>query len=252
MIILLLFLLGLAIGSFANVLIDRLPRGESVLLGRSKCDHCRKTLSWFELVPVVSFLVQGGTCRHCKKPITLRYPLVELVSGIGLVYAFELSHQSLGLFLSSSLLFFSCLVIIVTDLHYQIIPDSMVVLVLASAILRSLAVGGTESLFSLGSLMSSFFISAFFFSLWFVTRGHGMGLGDAKLAFVLSLFLGFPSNLIMVYGAFLTGGITGVILLLGGKKTLKSRIPFGPFLVLGFVVSFWRGLSIYNWWAGIV
>src|SRR5574341_81843 len=129
----LLFFLGLAVGSFLNVLIDRLPKGESVIWGRSRCDHCKKPLRWWELMPVLSFLFLEGRCRRCHKAFTIQYPLVELATGIGFVYLggiFPPSSPLVGV-----LVLFSCLlVMLVADAKYQIIPDSMVVLGIVAAI----------------------------------------------------------------------------------------------------------------------
>ena len=210
------FLIGLMVGSFVNVLADRLPRGESVLWGRSRCDHCKKTLRWYELVPVVSYIVQFGRCRRCHKRLSVQYPVIELATGIG----FTLLH-SLPLYL----LFISLLVIFIADFKYQIIPDSMIVLGILAAVWK-----GAYLVPAIGSF-------AFLYLLWAVTRGKGLGFGDVKFAFLMGLLLGFPGVIIAFYVAFLTGALTGVILMLGRYKTWKSKIAFGPFLVLGTVVG---------------
>lgn len=207
-----LFIFGLLVGSFVNVLIDRLPRGENVLWGRSRCDHCKKTLRWFELIPIFSFLIQRGRCRRCRKKLSIQYPLVELATGIG----FTFLHS-----FPLCLLFISLLVIFVADCKYQIIPDSMIVL----GILGALWAGA-----HLTPAIGSF---AFLYLLWVVTRGRGMGFGDVKFAFLMGLFLGFPGVVAAFYVAFLTGALVAVILILGRKKTWKSKIAFGPFLVVG-------------------
>jgi leader peptidase (prepilin peptidase)/N-methyltransferase len=222
------FLIGLCVGSFLNVLADRLPRGESVLWGRSHCDHCKKTLRWYELIPLVSFLVQGGRCRRCRKKLSIQYPLVELVTAIGfvLLYPYHISFY---------LVFISLLVIFVADLKSQIIPDSMIVLGFAATILswygRSMPVGDIPQYAATG--LACFVV---FYLIWMVTRGKGLGFGDVKFAPLMGVLLGFPGVIIAFYVAFLTGAAAGVILILGRKKTWKSKIAFGPFLVLGTVV----------------
>lgn len=239
------FLVGLAVGSFANVLIDRLPKGESVLVGRSRCDWCKKTLRWYELIPVISFVIQGGRCRRCHKPLSIQYPLIELISAIGFVILYSLfSSKSLNLQISSYLIFLSLLVIFVSDLKYQIIPDSMIILGLIGAIGQ---IGAKTN-----NLFAGVGAAAFFLLLFLVTRGRGLGLGDVKLAFLLGLLLGFPSIIVALYGAFLTGAIVGVILIVRGQKKLQSKIAFGPFLIIGYCIALvWSDQIIY-WWKGIL
>ena len=213
---LLAFFIGLCVGSFLNVLADRLPRGENVLCGRSRCDHCKKTLRWYELIPIVSFLIQAGRCRRCHKRLSAQYPVIELATGIG----FTLLHS-----FPFYLLFISLLVIFVADLKYQIIPDSMIVL----GVLGALWVG-VHLIPAIGSF-------AFLYCVWAVTRGRGIGFGDVKFALLMGLLLGFPGVVIAFYVAFLTGACVGVILMIARYKTWKSKIAFGPFLVLGTVVA---------------
>lgn len=222
MTVLIFFLLGLCVGSFLNVLADRLPRDESVFWGRSHCDYCKKPLRWYELIPVVSFVLQAGRCRRCRKKLSLRYPLIELITGAAFVM---LPAQYW-------VLFSSFLVIFIADFTTQIIPDSM----LLAAAANALVVGP--------HFLSAVAAGAFFYMLWFVTRGRGMGFGDVKLAAVLGLFLGYTRIIVAVYAAFLTGAAVGVILMLAGKKGWKSKIAFGPFLILGTVVSL-----LWNFWS---
>lgn len=223
-----IFLLGLSIGSFLNVLIDRLPKGRTIW-GRSQCDYCNKKLRWYELIPIVSYIIQKGRCRRCHKRLSIQYPLVEFITGIGFVFLYP---QFVSL-----IIFCALLVVFVADLKYQIIPDSMLVIAAIGAGLGGLWV---NALAGLGAAL-------FFYMLWRITRGRGMGFGDVKLACVLGLLLGFPGIVIALYAAFLTGAIVGVILILRGKAGLKSKIPFGPFLILGFVFAYYYETSIIAW-----
>lgn len=215
------FLLGLCVGSFLSVLADRLPKEEDVLWTRSHCDHCHKTLAWFELIPLVSFFVQQGKCRRCDTKLSLQYPLVEIVTAVGFLFLYN-TPLMLGIFCVF-------LVIFISDLKYQIIPDSMtLILLVLSAIYSGLA---------LANIASGLSSALFFYLLWLVTKGRGMGFGDVKLAGVLGLMLGFPRIVFALYGAFLTGAAVGVILIFSKQKSLKSKIAFGPFLILGTIVS---------------
>ena len=223
-------LFGLAVGSFLNVLIDRLPQGKNVLTGRSVCDHCGKKLRWFELVPLLSFFIQGGRCRRCHKKLSWQYPIVELATAVGFVIVVP----------SYWIIFSSLLVIFVADFKYQIIPDSMIIIGVIGVI-GAVGVIGENVLAGIGA-------SLFFLFLWVITRGKGMGLGDVKLAFLMGLLLGFPNIIIASYLAFLTGAGVGVILILLGKKKLKEKIAFGPFLVAGTVIAFLWGEQLLAVW----
>jgi len=241
------FIFGLSIGSFLNVLIDRLPKGKTVW-GRSHCDWCKKTLRWYELIPIASWIMQKGRCRHCHRPLSLHYPLVELGTGIGFVMLYSMFHDSF-LQLFAYLVIFSALVVIfVADLTYQIIPDSMVFVGIMGVVIRGIDGGGTR----VENVASGFGAALFFFLLWLVTHGRGMGFGDIKLAGFLGMLLGFPKIVIALYAAFLTGAVGGVILILLRKKSLKSKISFGPFLILGTVTALMWGDTLVTWWKGLV
>lgn len=237
-------LLGLAVGSFLNVLIDRLPKGQSVVWGRSHCDFCKKTLRWYELIPVLSFVVQRGRCRRCRKKISWQYPIVELVTGIGFAFLFFYFSDSLIRGFAYSFIFSSLLVMFVADLKYQIIPDSMVVMGVIGILLQGQAFDARQGL---ALWLSACAAAAFFMLLYVLTRGRGMGLGDVKLAFLLGLLLGYPGIIIGLYAAFLTGAGAGVILMMAKRKTWKSRVAFGPFLIIGAVITLVWKTQILAW-----
>lgn len=213
-------LLGAAVGSFLNVLIDRIPRGEDIISKPSHCDFCKKRLRWFELVPLVSFVFQRGRCRRCSKKLSMQYPLVESATAIGFVL-FTPHVLTLAVFCA-------LLVIFVVDLKHQIIPDSMTGIVFFAAIARGPGIG---------EVISGAVAGMSFYALWRVTRGRGLGFGDVKLAAALGLVLGYPHILIGLYTAFLTGALWGVILMITRRAGMKTKIAFGPFLVLGWTVS---------------
>lgn len=258
-----IFLIGTCGGSFVNVLIDRLPSGQPIGFERSQCPHCQKRLSWWELVPIVSFIFLGGRCSQCKTRISWQYPLVESVSGLSFVLVFNKSLLVSRLQLASilNLVFWFFIVglliaIFVIDLKHLIIPNKLVYFGIFW-VLTALFVDNFYSLIrwesiessklaSLGWLPSSFidlgysvftthFLFAimgavFFLVLIVLTRGKGMGVGDLKLVFFLGLLFG-AYLLDLIYLAFLLGGFAGIVLLVFQKKGLKSKVPFGPFLV---------------------
>lgn len=244
-----LFLLGIFIGSFLNVLVDRLPREESIIKGRSHCESCGHTLFWYDLIPLFSFLQLQGKCRYCNVSLSLYYPLVELVTGVFFVLTFIfIPSESImyyvlsikGLISLSYYLFIvsSLIVIFFTDLKYGIIPDK----VLYPAILITFSYILLNTNYMLQNYLLSAIGACMLFLLLFLgTRGRGMGFGDVKYAFFMGLLLGFPHIVVGLYIAFLTGAAISLILIVWGKKKLKgSTIPFGPFLVFGTLVSlFW-------------
>jgi len=262
-----LFLLGLAIGSFLNVLIDRLPVGENVFMGRSHCDFCKKTLRWYELIPLFSWIIQGGRCRRCHKRLSIQYPLVELITGIGFILIYYprwipvFTGMTGGAGTTGNvnivsfaylLIFSSLLVIFVADLKYQIIPDSMVVVGIIGALIRLIGfIGQIRPIEFLPYFLSAVGGASFFLFLWILTKGRGMGLGDVKLVFFLGLLLGFPGIIVALYAAFLTGAAVGVILILRGKKTLKGKVAFGPFLIIGTVFALQWMTPIIRFWASL-
>lgn len=239
----LILLFGLAIGSFLNVLIDRLPQGQDVLWTRSRCDHCKKTLRWFELIPLYSWIYQRGHCLRCRSNLSVQYPLVEFTTVAGFIIGYSLFNYppvgeagSLIQLFAYWLIFSSLLVIFVADFKYMVIPDSMIVVGILGVLIR--LIGHISSIGLIWSFIASGVgASFFFFLLYLVTKRRGMGLGDVKLVFLLGVLLGYPRIIFALYAAFLTGAAVGVILMIGRKKSLKSRIAFGPFLIIGALIT---------------
>lgn len=229
MVLFILFLYGLAVGSFLNVLIDRLPNEESVLWGHSHCDYCKKRLRWFELIPVFSYIILGGKCQRCQKKLSLQYPIIELLTGILFVW------------IHSPFIILACavLVIFVADLKYQIIPDQMLIIILLFLL---------PNMRSVDHVVAGIAGFLFFWLLWFFTKGKGMGFGDVKLAGLIGLGLGMPLTIVALYIAFLTGAMLGVILLLGRVVGMKSKIAFGPFLLVGAIGAQVWGQQLISLW----
>jgi prepilin signal peptidase PulO-like enzyme (type II secretory pathway) len=243
------FFIGTIIGSFLTVIIDRLPRGESIIEGRSHCDHCRRTLNALDLVPVFSYVFLGGKCRYCKKRLSLYYPIIELITGAAFVLVgYILVGMHTNLFLEDIryvvaavyflLLVSSLILIFFIDLRYGLIPFTIV--------LFALFVTFLWYAFSLPSGYLNPFLSGlgaftFFLILFFATKRRGMGFGDVMYAFLMGFVLGFPKIILGLYIAFLSGAIISVgLLLLKRKKLHGGTVPFGPFLVLGtFICLFW-------------
>jgi len=262
-----IFLLGLVVGSLLNVLIDRLPKEEQVLKGRSHCDHCYHQLAWFDLIPLLSFVFLRGRCRYCGKKISWQYPLVELITGVMFLIvsnrAIEQSSSPVIVTLLHCYIVASLIVIFFTDLKYGIIPDKIVYPVVVLMILFRFVPPSEESkslLRHLGGvtlpisyyLLVAFGVAGFFWLLILLTKGRGMGFGDVKLAFLMGLILGFPKIIPALYFAFLTGALVSVILILSKRKKFGQTIPFGPFLVGGTIFSLFYGNEAIKWWLSII
>ena len=248
-------LLGLAVGSFLNVLVDRLPRSKSIVKERSHCDKCKKTLKWYDLIPLFSFIILKGKCHYCSTPLSFYYPVVELTTGIlfvvvlffvGSINVINFINFIFYLFLIGSLI-----VVFFADLKYGIIPDKIIFPAIAVSFLYFLInhspASPTGGSLIINHLFSAVGASLFFLLLFLITKGKGMGFGDVKFAFLMGLILGFPNIIVGLYVAFLTGAIIGCILILWRKKRVfGTAIPFGPFLVIGTLVSIFLGNFLFQ------
>lgn len=234
-----IFLFGLIVGSFLNVVIYRLPRGGSIVFGRSGCTHCNAKLAWYDLIPIVSFVVLAGRCRSCGKAISPIYPLVELYSGLIFVLAYFLfAADGWASWVFSIFILETFFLLAVIDFHHLILPDSLLVTIAAGAVifsatLRIVGLGsGYWKLFSTDSLIGAGLLFAVFFLIWLITRGRGLGFGDVKLAGIVGLLFGWWSGLIIVYVAVVIGALLGFLLLLTRKANLKTKLPLGTLICL--------------------
>lgn len=236
--------IGLALGSFLGALTHRLPGKESFVSGRSRCPRCGAQIRWYDNIPLLSFLLLGGRCRSCGRKISLRYPLIELASAIGILGIYVLDLES-PIFLILILLL--TISIFVIDLEKKIIPDELIFLGFGLTILALLLGWGNNLyLHFLGGFASSLFLLL----IHLVTRGKGMGLGDVKYALFAGTFLGFPGAVSWLFLSFLTGAGVGVILILVGRAKLGKHIAFGPYLTASFLVTAIIGESLVKWLIG--
>ncbi|MDD5032749.1 MAG: prepilin peptidase [Candidatus Pacebacteria bacterium] len=242
------FIFGSVIGSFLNVLILRRGTGEGVFWGNSKCFSCGKKLKWKELFPIFSFLAQKGKCRGCKSKISWQYPILETITGLLFLLIFNFKFLIFNQFSNFHLLgivFFLWLivsiliVIAVYDFLHFIIPNGYVWFFNALAFNYMIYFSSFSLYDFLLDLSAGFLFGGFFAVLWFLSKGKWMGFGDAKLALGLGWFLGFEKVFFGFLFAFWVGSIIG-LLLISLKKGygLKSKIPFGPFLVFGSLLAF--------------
>ena len=239
MIYFLIFIFGLAIGSFLNVVIYRLKTNESILIGRSHCPKCGAILKWYDLIPVLSFLIQKGECRYCQKKISFQYPLVEIITG--LLFVLILSKFGFDLLITYYLLLITCflIVIFVYDLRHYLILDKIVFPAIIIILFYQVFIGNF-----LNTFLSALLAGGFFLSLVIVSKGKWMGMGDVKFAILMGLILGWPNILLALFLSFLSGAIIGIILIFFGKKGLKSQIPVGPFLTISTIFILFYGNQI--------
>lgn len=242
---LLLFVFGCLIGSFLSVLAHRVPRGENWMSGRSRCPECGATIRARDNFPLVSWLVLRGRCRDCGKPISPRYPLAELATGLLLAATYlilgddPLWELPLGLVL--------CVVLVtitLTDLDLRLIPNKFV-LAGAVAAVAIVAVGDVDALPTRAIAATA---GGGFLFLVALAYPRGMGMGDAKLVAMMGLYLGRAVAPAVLIG-FAAGALVGVAMMARqGAGARKQAIPFGPFLALGGIVGLWFGDDILDWY----
>lgn len=239
-------------GSFLNVVIVRFNTGFSFVSGRSMCFSCGKKLHFFELIPLVSFVIQRGKCSGCKSRLSPQYFLVELLTALTFFSTFYIIHPedviSWVIFFLTLVIFSVLIVIVAYDIRHMSIPNlfSYMFAVLSICVLF---LKHYPSMPSLLDMLSGFILSSFFLFLWIITRGKGIGLGDAKLALGMGWFLGFSSGVASMFLAFWLGTAYVLILMVWQKYkkvkrlTFKSEIPFGPFLIVALYICFFFSLS---------
>lgn len=258
-----IFILGLIVGSFLNVCIYRLPRNVSIISPPSSCPACNTPIKPYDNIPVLSYIFLRGKCRKCREKISMRYPVVELLNGI--FYAAVFYFFGLGWHLPF-LLFFSSAMIVITfiDLDFQIIPDKITLpgivigLIGASFLLPdpftpSLHHSITPLLPIVGfknSIAGIFLGGGLFYLIAILSRG-GMGGGDIKMMAMIGAFMGWKGVLLTTFLGSLAGSIFGIFLMIFRGKGRKTKIPFGPFLAFGAVVTMFFGGEILKWYLNV-
>lgn len=244
---LLLAAFGLVVGSFLNVCIYRLPRGQSVVRPASRCTRCDRALRWFENVPILSYLALRGRCRTCGEPISLVYPVVELVtSGLFLLHYWQLGWQPL---LFARLVFAAVMVVLfVVDLQHRLLPNLIT--------LPGLGVGFAFSLFLppgwlealIGIAVGGGALLAIGEAYYRIRGEEGLGMGDVKMLAMIGAFLGWKLMLVTLVVASFLGSVVGVGLIAATRSNLKYALPFGSFLALGAIISAVHGEYLLDWY----
>jgi len=237
------FLIGLLFGSFLNVCIYRLPRDISITYSYSRCPSCGNRILWRDLIPVVSYLLLRGACRHCRNKIPPKYPLIELLNGVCWLLAYRATGFDPQTMITALLL--SVLIVIAfIDAEHMIIPDSLNYIILLLAAPYILAAGG-ETL--LTHIIGFFAVSVILLIVIILTKG-GMGGGDVKFMAAAGLFLGYRLILLALLVGSVVGSIVSLILIANKKAGLKTAVPFGPFLALGVALAALYGDAIMAWY----
>jgi len=285
-----LFVVGLAFGSFLNVVTLRYSpeRGfyhKEHFSGRSHCPHCHKILSWYELIPLASYMIQRGRCRTCQSRLTVQYPLVELTSGLIFLFV-PLTLK--GLFLMPIPNYYPLLIVasiiwivamlfllatFIIDLRHYIIPNS-VSLTLFIVALIWIVIGWKTGVFSeiygasflkqyavifpsfslviLNHVIGAAVGALFFFIIVLISSGKAMGMGDVKLIGALGLLFGWPDIAVIILLSFILGAVIAAGLLVFRKKTMTDKIPFGPFIVLAAAIVMFFGTGLMSAYFGII
>jgi len=244
-------LLGMAVGSFLNVCIDRIPRRQSLVAPPSHCPECDHKLSALDLIPVVSYLWLKGRCRYCRAPIPRRTLWVELATGA----AFALLYLYYGFSgdLAVTAIYFSLfLALLVIDLEHHLLPNKLVYPGAALAVVLSIFLSRLEVVPSIASAAAASGISLGIFLLIALLSRGGMGWGDVKMAAFLGLVVGFPLIFVAILLAVVAGGLVAWIMILMRKKGRKQGIPFGPFLALAAMATLLWGQAILDWYLGFM
>lgn len=279
-----LFIFGVSIGSFLNVVIYRFEKGEGIVFKKSHCVNCGKNITWHDLFPVISFFVLRGKCRYCGQKISWQHPLIEILTGLIFVAIYFLWQKGVGMTAQSwisvfeiksnckAVFDFGCYLIyanliyffvvfsalwtiFIYDLKHYIIPNRIIYPLIALALAFNIFssyfsfLSGVD--FSLSLVYAILVGAGLFFFMILISKGEWMGMGDVKLAFFMALILSWPNILIALFSAFWLGTLVSLPLLVMKKRGLKSQIPFGPFLIIGTVIAFFWGERIVRWYISI-
>lgn len=247
------FIFGLVIGSFLNVLISRLPEGKSIL-GFSKCLKCGVKIDWYDNIPILSFLILKGRCRNCRAKISWQYPLVELLTAFlflpsFLIYGGDLFFLVFIMFLISLLI-----AVAFIDLNRFLIPDNLIFIGFLVSLVYLLVFSFTSASPDCQIISCSFknsifglsFFAGILLSLFFITRGKGMGLGDVNLAGLLGFVFGLKNAITVFYLTFFIGFIVAIILVVFKKAGLKSKVPLGLVMAMAAILFLLSGFNLFS------
>ena len=255
-----IFLIGLAIGSFLNVVIYRLPIGEGIVIKPSHCMKCENKIKFYDLIPVLSYIFLKGKCRYCGEKISIQYAAVELLTALSLVGIYHMFGwvnpiQTIAIMVLVSIF----IAVFFIDLQHYIIPNEIIIFGLITGLIFSILKGfnfNNLSLYNWSFLADSTlglvigvvtFIVIVVLGLWMM-KAEAMGMGDVKLMGVVGLYLGFKLTVLSMFLSFIIGSVISLLLIGLKAKKMRDQIPFGPFIVLGSTVAAMWGNQILTWY----
>jgi len=247
----LIFLLGVCLGSFANVCIYRLPKDKQIISGRSLCPKCKKKINWYDNLPLISFIILNRRCRNCKKTISSRYFIVELITGITF-FIIYLNFDNLYTIIFLSILALILIMIFFIDLENFIIPDSLNFTIMGLAIIKNFFTNFNTNLVHdinqslIGGIIGYLTIWLIIFLYKAIKKIDGMGLGDAKLMAGIGLLFGWQSIPLVLFISSILGLVFVIPSLIKKQKNMRSEIPFGPFIIISLLIYFVIGDFLYT------
>ena len=243
----LIFILGLLVGSFLNVVIFRLHSHEAFLFGRSHCNTCKRELGVWDLIPLFSYLFLRGKCRYCQAHISWQYPMVELLTA----FVFVLLGAKFGVVNLEFLIgvIFACVMIVIAvyDFKHYLILDVVIFPALALSVFINLISGSFVD-----GILGSILVSGFFLIQYLISKGSWIGFGDVKLGLLLGSLFGWKMSIILLLVSYMTGALVGTFLLILNKKKMSSKLPFGTFLGLSAIIILIYGDQILSWYRNLI
>lgn len=244
-----IFVFGLLIGSFLNVCIYRIPRGESITFPPSHCTSCKKEIKWYDLIPIVSYMFLRGECRYCGGKISIRYPMIEFITALLFLANYNIYGLTFDFIKFTT--FISFLIVIglidydTTDVYFCTTLSGIVssVIFIAIYLYNHIPVKS----YICGGILGGGFLAL----IILITKG-GMGWGDAEICLMSGLFLGFKLTILMLFLSFFIGSIAGIILIILGKKSKKDYIAFGPYIALSAILCVLSGEKIFDLYMSLI
>ncbi len=236
--------IGLILGSFLNVLIYRIPRGLSIVKPRSFCPHCNSKIRWYDNIPVISFIILLGKCRYCKKTISLRYPVVEIITPLSLLLVYKKFYFSYQFF--GSIIFTLALITLAfIDLEHKILPDKITLSGFVFFLFYSFSNPSKNFLDGIiGSFLGAGILLLIYLLYYFIRKEEGLGFGDIKMMLMIGVFLGIAGTVLSLVIASLLGSLVGILIAVIMRKGMKHALPFGVFLSIGAYISLLWGREI--------
>jgi leader peptidase (prepilin peptidase)/N-methyltransferase len=244
-------LFGAIVGSFLNVCIHRLPRGQSIVWPGSACPNCRRQLPWYENIPIASFAVLRGRCRGCRAPIAVRYPIVEAMTAVLFVGSLWLFGPDL-LFVSRTIFGCALIVLFFIDLEHHLLPNVITVPGIVAGFAFSFFTDPGWLWSLIGMVLGAGVLYAIAEVYYRLRHEEGLGMGDVKMLAMIGAFIGWPLMLLTLMMGSFAGSFVGVLLIATRRGTMKYALPFGTFLAVGAILAVVFGPSLLTWYLGLL